>query len=109
MEKQLRVGYTPQALKFIDNLEDDTREKIFKNIFKALKSRDPKLFKKVKGDIWEFRTNYQGNNYRLLAFWNKKQTSQIICTHGFVKQKNKLPLQEIENAKRIMKEYYQKE
>ncbi|MFD1003127.1 hypothetical protein ACFQ21_27625 [Ohtaekwangia kribbensis] len=29
-----------------------------------------KFFKKLKDDIWEFRTEYRGVQYRLLAFWD---------------------------------------
>ncbi|MFC5284729.1 hypothetical protein [Pedobacter alpinus] len=30
---------------------------------------DPELFKKLNNEIWEFRTLYQGLQYRLLAFF----------------------------------------
>ena len=35
--------------------------------------RSEKLFKKLEGSkIWEFRTDYNGNAYRLLSFWDKE-------------------------------------
>lgn len=48
---------------------------------------DADLFKKLSDEIWEFRTLYQGLQYRLLAFWDKTDHSEImvIATHGFVK------------------------
>ena len=42
--------------------------KLFYNIDLAERTNDPRLFKKLQGDIWEFRTNYAGLQIRLLAF-----------------------------------------
>lgn len=66
------------------------------------------FLKKLTDDIWEFRTQYQGKQIRLLAFWDKnsKQPKIIICTHGFIKKEWKVPKQEIEKAQGIMDEYY---
>ena len=70
---------------------------------------DASLFKKIKGtEIWEFRTEYDSNAYRLLAFYDKNAKSLIVTTHGFVKKTQKTPAKEIEKAERIMKEYYKK-
>jgi hypothetical protein len=41
---------------------------VFYNIDLAEQTNDPKLFKKLKNDIWEFRTLYAGLQIRLLAF-----------------------------------------
>ena len=70
---------------------------------------DASLFKKIKGtEIWEFRTEYDSNAYRMLAFYDKNAKSLIVATHGFVKKTQKTPAKEIEKAERIMKEYYKK-
>ncbi|WP_231390026.1 type II toxin-antitoxin system RelE/ParE family toxin [Sphingobacterium pedocola] len=51
------------------------------------------MFKKLNNDIWEFRTLYQGLQYRLLAFWDKTFSSEtmVISTHGFIKKRSKVP------------------
>ena len=61
---------------------------------------DPELFKKLNEDIWEFRTLYQELQYRLLAFWDKrdKTNTLVVSTHGFIKKRNKVPDNEIQKA-----------
>ena len=71
---------------------------------------DPKLFKKLTGtDLWEFRTLYDGKQYRLLAFWDKTKEvdTLVIASHGFIKKTDKTPAKEIERANKIMKEYFE--
>jgi hypothetical protein len=49
------------------------------NVGKARYNLDPKLFKKLVGtDIWEFRTLYNGLQYRLLAFWDNNTNTYVI-------------------------------
>lgn len=51
------------------------------NIRKAKYVLNPKLFKKLEGtDIWEFRTKYDGIQYRLLAFWDTSTNSLVVAT-----------------------------
>ena len=66
-----------------------------------------KLFKKLTGDIWEFRIRFSKRQIRLLAFWDKrsKEKTLVIATNGFIKKSQKPPTKEINKAKRIMKEY----
>lgn len=42
-------------------------------------------------DIWEFRTKYNGLNYRLFAFWDTEAETLIVATHGIVKKTQKTP------------------
>ena len=62
--------------------------------------QDPELFKKLNSEIWEFRTLYQGIQYRLLAFWDKTTATEtlVISTHGFIKKRSKVPDNEIQKA-----------
>ena len=71
------------------------------------RSLDPELFKKLSDQIWEFRTKYQKKEFRLLAFWDKRDNKNtlVICTHGFIKKTQKVPRKEIEKATRIMNEF----
>jgi len=74
----------------------------------AEQTNDPKLFKKLDGEIWEFRSKYLGNQNRLLAFWDKtdKTATLVLATHGFVKKDQKVPKKEIDKAERIRQEYF---
>ena len=56
----------------------------------------------------KFRTQYNGNKYRMLAFWDKtdKMNTLVIATHGFLKKTSKVPKDEIEKAEKIMKIYF---
>ena len=60
-------------------------------------------------DIWEFRTLYNGLQYRLLAFWDKTREVDtfVITTHGFVKKVDKVPNNEIEKAENIRELYFE--
>jgi len=93
---------------FLETLEPKIREKVLYNLWKARVVNDSELFKKITDDIWEFRTHFNRNQVRLLAFWDKnsKQPKLVICTHGFINKDWKVPKQEIEKALGIMNEYY---
>jgi len=63
--------FLEEADEFIATLDLKTIKKILYNIDLAEQSNDPKLFKKLQNEIWEFRTNFLGKQIRLLAFWDK--------------------------------------
>lgn len=107
MLERFKVRYSQEADKFLDSLPVKAKEKILYNIRKAKYVIDPKLFKKLEGtDIWEFRTKYDGIQYRLLAFWDTEQETLVIATHGFIKKVQKTPHKEIERAIEIMNLYF---
>ncbi|MCO5287638.1 MAG: type II toxin-antitoxin system RelE/ParE family toxin [Chitinophagaceae bacterium] len=83
---------------------------MFYNIDLAEQTHDPKLFKKLQGEIWEFRSKYLGNQNRLLAFWDKTEKTEtiVLATHGFVKKDQKVPQKEIDKAERIRQQYFGK-
>ncbi len=109
MNKNFEVVFLEQAIDFLYSLDLKTRKKIYYNVDKAKLGLDPKLFKKLTDDIWEFRTKYKGLQYRLLAFWDKtdKTDTLVISTHGIVKKVDKVPKSEIEKAKKIRTEYFE--
>jgi phage-related protein len=109
MEKQFEVVFLDEALEFLRSLDRKHYKKILFNIRKAQINRDPELFKKLKDDIWELRTLYQGFQYRLLAFWDKtdSQNTLVISTHGFVKKTSKVPENEIQKANQLMIQYFE--
>ena len=81
-------------------------EKIYYNIRKAQITNDPELFKKLTATIWEFRTLYNHNCYRLFAFWDKTNNTVVLATHGIVKKTAKTPKTDIEKADRIRLQYF---
>ena len=95
--------FLEEADEFIATLDLKTIKKILYNIDLAEQSNDPKLFKKLQNEIWEFRTNFLGKQIRLLAFWDKsdKLKTLLIATHGFIKKVDKVPSNEIERTERL--------
>ncbi|WP_305983606.1 type II toxin-antitoxin system RelE/ParE family toxin [Roseivirga thermotolerans] len=108
MNKKFEVVFLEEAIDFIDSLDMKARKKIYFNIDKAKDVNDPKLFKKLTNEIWEFRTKYSGLQYRLFAFWDKTDTTEtlVISTHGIVKKVDKVPQKEIEKALKIRSDYF---
>jgi len=108
MKKKFEVIFLEQAIDFLQSLDLKTRKKIYYNIDKAKLGLDPKLFKKLNDDIWEFRTKYSGIQYRLFAFWDKTERAEtlVISTHGIVKKVSKVPKAEFEKATQIRTEYF---
>jgi phage-related protein len=94
---------------FFSELDDKIKAKILFNIDKAEQTNDPRLFKKLTGDIWEMRSKYENLQYRLLAFWDKRNNKDIlvVCTHGIVKKTDKMPPKEIAKAKAIRTNYFE--
>lgn len=101
-----KVLILEEAFKFMESLPMSAKKKIAYNIFQAACYLEPRFFKKLNQQIWEFRARSNGMQYRLLAFWDKKSEKLVIATHGFVKKTQKTPSNEIEHAKRIMERYY---
>jgi phage-related protein len=97
------------AADFLDKLDEKSRDKVIYNIWKAKFSTDNELFKKLKGEIWVFRTLFNKTHYRLLAFCDKTDETQtiVVSTHGFVKKTGKVPQSEIDKAERIRKQYFE--
>ena len=105
LKKKFRVILYREAQDFLTGLDEKTRDKIYQTFDRASLLLDPEAFKKLADtDIWEFRTLFDNIQYRLLAFWDKRNGQQtlVIATHGFVKKSQKTPKQEIHHAESIM-------
>ena len=109
MKPKFNVIFLEEAKEFIDKLDSKAREKVIYNIHKARLVNDNELFKKLTGEIWEFRTLYSKKKYRLLAFWDKleKVESIVISTHGFIKKTDKTPQSDLDKAEKIRKQYFE--
>lgn len=108
MDKLFEILFLEEAFEFLNSLDNKHYEKILYNIRKAQTKHDPELFKKLNDEIWEFRTLFQGLQYRLLAFWDKTDTQNtlVISTHGFIKKRSRVPDNEIQKAIQIRKKYF---
>ena len=107
MKPNFDIELLPEAIEFLEALDDKTREKIYYNIRKVQFVNDNELFKKLNDSIWEFRTSYNSKAYRLFSFWDKingKETL-VVATHGILKKTQKTPPKEIKKADEIRKQY----
>ena len=109
MNKYFEIIFLDEAFEFLSSLGKKHYEKILFNIRKAQTDRNPELFKKLKDEIWELRTLYQGLHYRLLAFWDKtdSENTLVISTHGFIKKRSNVPDIEILKAKQLRARYFE--
>ncbi|MDO4171179.1 MAG: type II toxin-antitoxin system RelE/ParE family toxin [Prevotellaceae bacterium] len=105
---RIKVVLLDEALAFIRSLPIKVQEKIVYNynrIENGLISKE--VFKKLENsEIWEFRTQYNGNCYRLFSFWDTDTETFIIATHGIIKKSQKTPSKEITKAEKIREEYF---
>ena len=110
MIEKFKVQFLEEAAGFIDDLDEMARDKVIYNIQKARFSNDKELFGKLKDEIWEFRTLFNKTHYRLFAFWDKTENKEtfVISTHGLIKKTDKTPGSEIEKAKRLRKQYFER-
>ena len=108
MKPKYRIEFLDDAVKFLNELDEKAREKIYYNLKKSQITNDNTLFKKLNDEIWEFRTLYKRTQYRLFAFWNKtdKKDTLVISTHGIEKKTQKTPKKEISKAEKLREKYF---
>ena len=107
MKEKFEIILLQEVSEFLDSLDSKTREKIIYNLRKSQFISDVDLFKKLKDEIWEFRTFYNKKYIRLFSFWDKTEKSNtiVVSTHGIIKKSGKTPLLEIEKAENIRLKY----
>ena len=109
MTEKFKVEFLPEAVEFMDSLDQKSQQKIYYNIKKAQLTNDPELFKKLNDNIWEFRTFYNKTHFRIFAFWDKSQGQQtlVLSTHGLIKKTDRTPKTDLEKAERIREQYFE--
>lgn len=106
-EPLFEIAYLEEVIEFLSSLDDKVKSKIAYNIGKSMYVIDKELFKKLENsEIWEFRTLYNKQSYRLFAFWDSDENKLVIATHGIVKKTQKTPKKEIEKAEAIRRKYF---
>lgn len=107
--RTFKTIFLDEARDFILSLPKQAQSKIVYNIHKVeggFICND--LFKKLENtDIWEFRTLYNGIQYRLFAFWDTEEEAFVVATHGIIKKVWKVPSKEIAKAEEIRKKYFE--
>ena len=107
--RKFKTIFLDEAMEFLDGLKEQARDKIIYNVRKVeggVINND--LFKKLEGtDIWEFRTLYNGIQYRLFAFWDTEEEALVVAAHGIIKKVWKVPSKEIAKAEEIRKQYFE--
>ena len=107
--KKFDVIFLTEAREFLLILDEKSRNKIIFNIDKAKITTDNEIFKKLKGEIWEFRTLFNKTHFRIFAFWDKKDNRDtlVLATHGIIKKTDKIIDKEIEKAEQIRLKYFE--
>jgi phage-related protein len=93
---------------FMQELTERQQEKIKYGLLllKTLDRVPAKFVKHIEDGIFELRTEYEGNIFR--TFFIFDGNSIVVLFNGFRKKTQETPRGEIEKAKRIKKEYYEK-
>lgn len=106
---KFKVVFLTEAREFLLDLDEKSRDKIIFNIDKSKIKNDNELFKKLKGEIWEFRTLHNKIYFRIFAFWDKtgKTETLVLATHGVIKKTGRTPVKEIEKAENIRLRYFE--
>jgi len=107
--KYYTVLFLEGVKRFMQKLDKRTANKILFVVATAAQKQDPKLFKKLNGDIWEFRIRHMGTQIRLLSFWDNLTTKEslVIVALGFIKKTDKIPKDEFTKAENIRKKYFE--
>lgn len=92
--------------RFMSELDKKTQDKVQYGLL-LLKTQDrlsAKFVKHIKEGVFELRTKYNGNIYRVFFIFDGDKI--VVLFNGFQKKTQKTPDNEIEKAIRIKDEYY---
>ncbi|MBQ9671493.1 MAG: type II toxin-antitoxin system RelE/ParE family toxin [Prevotella sp.] len=91
---------------FMDTLSEKEQEKVqYGLLLLKTQGRLPKKFVKIVRDaVYELRTEYNGNIYRVFFIFDEGNI--VVLFNGFQKKTQKTPQGEIEKAIKIKEAYY---
>jgi putative addiction module killer protein len=108
MEQERKIiSYKNYFLDFISTLNEGALKKIFYSL-DMLKTQDgvpEKFVKPIREGIYELRAEYEGNIYRVFFCFDEGKI--VILFNGFQKKSQKTPENEIKQAIKLKKEYYE--
>lgn len=92
--------------RFIESLSYKEQQKVKYGLLllKTLDKIPTKFVKYIRGGIYELRTEYNGNIFRLFFIFDEGNI--VVLFNGFQKKTQKTPEKEIELAIRIKERYY---
>ena len=105
MKRKIRT-YGGYFERFMATLSEKEQQKIEFGLL-LLKTQDripSKFVKLIRDGLYELRTEYMNNIYRVFFIFDKGQI--VVLFNGFQKKSQKTPISEIEKALRIKEEYY---
>ena len=73
-------------------------------LLKTQERLSKKFVKHIRDGIYELRTEYAGNIYRIFFIFDNGQI--VVLFNGFQKKTQKMPANEIEKAIKIKEAYY---
>jgi phage-related protein len=100
------VTYGGYFERFMDSLDAKVQEKIQYGLL-LLKTQDRlplKFVKYIKEELYELRTEYNSNIYRVFFIFDKGQI--VVLFNGFQKKTQNTPVSEVELALKIKVQYY---
>ncbi|GAB6011249.1 type II toxin-antitoxin system RelE/ParE family toxin [Viscerimonas tarda] len=106
IRERIITTYKNYFLEFISALDEDVSLKIFYTL-DILKTQDrisKKFVKYIRDNVYELRTEYEGNIYRIFFCFDKGNV--VILFNGFQKKTQKTPEKEINRAIQLKNEYY---
>ena len=91
---------------FMESLQDKEKEKIQYGLLllKTQNRLSTKFVKHIKDGVYELRTEYAGNIYRVFFIFDEGNI--VVLFNGFQKKTQKTPQNEIDKALKIKEEYY---
>ena len=108
MAKRKVIFYKSYFQDFYNDLDFNTRKKILQ-VLSWIQSLDiipVSMMKSITGikGLFEIRIEYSSNIYRIFCCFDNGEL--VILLNGFQKKTKKTPKEEIERAKKLMKEYF---
>jgi len=93
---------------FYNPLDKKLKEKVdyVLQIIISVERISTKFFKHLDDGIYEIRIEYKSDIYRIFSFFDEGRL--IILLHGIQKKTQKTPRKEIDRAKKLRREYYEK-
>ncbi|SUJ01011.1 Phage-related protein [Sphingobacterium spiritivorum] len=105
------VFYKDYFDNFFETLSDKAKDKIDEVLFMmTILERVPsKFFKSIEGQksLFEIRIEYESNIYRIFCCFDKGNL--VILFNGFQKKTQKIPINQLNKAVKIMEEYFNEE
>ena len=90
----------------MESLQDKEKEKVQYGLLllKTQNRLSTKFVKHIKDGVYELRTEYAGNIYRVFFIFDEGNI--VVLFNGFQKKTQKTPQNEIDKALQIKEDYY---